>query len=79
MRAIRAWDETSPNIVKSSLEKVIPMTLHVWIPILYGFILICKNISASIFILFLSYWLFFALLNILSFYTPNFMKYIIIK
>ena len=29
MRAIRAWDEISPDIVKSSLEKAIPKIFHV--------------------------------------------------
>ena len=29
MRAIRAWDEISPNIVKSSFEKAIPKIFHV--------------------------------------------------
>ena len=29
MRAIRAWDEISPDIVKSSFEKAIPKIFHV--------------------------------------------------
>jgi len=33
---MRAWDEISPDIVKSSFEKAIPKIFHVYIPILYG-------------------------------------------